>query len=87
MPNHLHLLAYYENKEIEINFLIGETKRFMAYEIVKRLGKLNRNDLLKLMHESVTPHERAKGKKHNVFRPSEDIKELITEKFVKQKLN
>jgi hypothetical protein len=28
-----------------------------------------------------------KKKKHNVFRPSEDIKEIMTEKFMRQKLN
>ena len=59
----------------------------MAYEIVKRLKKIGRNDLLTLMCESVTLNERAKKKIHNVFRPSADIKEIVTENFIRQKLN
>ena len=59
----------------------------MAYEIVNRLERLSRFDLLNALGQSVTQHERRKKKKHNVFRPSEDIKEIMTEKFIRQKLN
>lgn len=59
----------------------------MAYEIVKRLNREGRNDLLKIMHETVSQNEELKGKIHNVFQPSEDIKEIVTEKFIRQKLN
>ena len=87
MPNHLHLLVYTANGEEIINRIIGETKRFMAYEIVKRLKELKRTELITLLRDTVTPHEKAKGKNHNVFRPSADIKEIVTEKFIRQKLN
>ncbi len=87
MPNHLHLLVFTITTDEVINNLIGDTKRFMAYEIVRRLKKIGRNDLLTLMRETVTLNERAKKKIHNVFRPSADIKEIITEKFIRQKLN
>jgi len=43
MPNHLHGLIYTRNEVDTINFIIGETKRFMSYEIVKRLKR--RGDL------------------------------------------
>jgi putative transposase len=81
------MLVYMANNEKTINKIIGESKRFMAYEIVKRLEKLRRFDLLNALGQSVTQHERRKKKKHNVFRPSEDIKEIMTEKFIRQKLN
>ncbi len=87
MPNHLHSLIYTKNEKDLINNIIGETKKFMAFEIVKRLKKEGRNDLLKIMHESVTQNEAKKGKLHNVFQPSADIKEIVTEKFMRQKLN
>ncbi|MBK6505300.1 MAG: hypothetical protein IPG02_06425 [Ignavibacteria bacterium] len=87
MPNHLHMLVYMANTEKTINKIIGESKRFLAYEIVNRLEKLKRFDLLSALEESVTRHERRKKKKHNAFTPSEDIKELKTEKFMRQKLN
>ena len=36
MPNHLHLLIYVNENE-NINKLLANGKRFLAYEIVKRL--------------------------------------------------
>ncbi len=87
MPNHLHTLVYTKNEKETINDIIGETKRFMAYEIVKRLKKGWRNDLLKFIHDTVNPVDVRKGQIHNVFQPSSDIKEIVTEKFIKQKLN
>ena len=87
MPNHLHSLVFTKNESEEINFHIGETKRFMSYEIVSRLKKLKRTDLLKIMQDTVNPNESKKKKIHNVFQPSSDIKEIITEKFIRQKLN
>lgn len=87
MPNHLHALIYTRNEVDTINFIIGETKRFMSYEIIKRLKNLKRYDLIERMHNSVNPNEIKKNKLHNVFEPSADIKEIITEKFIRQKLN
>ena len=87
MPNHLHALVYTRNEVDTINFIIGETKRFMSYEIIKRLKKLKEHDLLKRMHDSVNPNEIKKKKLHNVFEPLADIKEIVTEKFIRQKLN
>ena len=87
MPNHLHMIAYTENPEKRINNIIGTGKRFMAYEIVNRLEKSGRNDLLKILSDAVPPSERKRNKKHEVFQDSMDCKELITEKFVRQKLN
>ena len=87
MPNHLHLIAYTANSEKAINNIIGTGKRFMAYEIIDRLEMLGRKDLLKLMSDSVNPSERQRNKKHEVFEDSMDCKELITEKFIRQKLN
>jgi len=74
MPNHLHALIYTRNEIDTINFIIGETKRFMSYEIIKRLKKLGRFDLLGIMHDSVSPNEIKKNKIHNVFEPSDRYK-------------
>jgi len=87
MPNHIHLLVYTKNSKDSINTIIGTGKRFMAYEIVKRLRKLNEIDLLKKMESSVSVKEKERNKKHQVFKPSLDIKDIYTEKFVLQKLN
>ena len=37
MPNHLHPLIDFKVSEKNINALVSNAKRFMAYEIVKRL--------------------------------------------------
>jgi len=87
MPNHIHKVIYTKNNEDTINQIIGETKKFMAYEIVKRLKKSGRNDLLKLMHDTVNPRDVLRGQIHNVFQRSSDIKRILTEKFMIQKLN
>jgi hypothetical protein len=67
-------LWYSQKIKDKINYIIGETKRFMSYEIVKRLERAERKDLLKVMHDSVSPNEVKKNKIHNVFEPSADIK-------------
>ncbi len=86
MPNHLHLLLHVNDSETTVNKILGNGKRFMAYEIVKRLKAINRTDLLTILSENVSPEERARKKKHRVFEPSSDIKLCFTEKFVIQKL-
>ena len=45
MPNHLHALIYV--KAQSINKVLGNGKRFMAYEIVERLKAAGRADILK----------------------------------------
>jgi len=87
MPNHMHLLVYCHQNNVGINKILGNGKRFMAYEIISRLSRLNRVDLLEILSKSVKPNERLKGKLHNTFEPSFDIKEITTEKFFIQKLN
>ena len=54
---------------------------------MNRLEKSGRTDLLRIMADSVNPSERQRNKKHEVFQDSLDCKEVITEKFVRQKLN
>ena len=39
MPNHLHVLLYFPKPGYSLNKIIVNAKRFMAYEIIKRLEK------------------------------------------------
>ena len=87
MPNHLHLLVYLSKIKTTIDKIIGNGKRFMAYEIVARLNQMGREDLIELMRNSVKKSSKARNKKHEVFEPSFDGKEVVTEKFIRQKLN
>ena len=46
MPNHLHLLLHYSGGK-SLNTVIGNGKRFMAYEIVSLLEQKGEETLLK----------------------------------------
>ena len=37
MPNHVHALLYFPEMPKSLNTVIGNAKRFLAYEIIKRL--------------------------------------------------
>jgi putative transposase len=87
MPNHLHLLVHIGKSEKTINVILANGKRFLAYEIVKRLIDAKREDVLQVLTNHVAPEERKRKKKHRVFQPSCDIKPCYTERFVLQKLN
>jgi putative transposase len=87
MPNHLHLLVHVAQGNSNINTILGNAKRFMAYEIVTRLEAAGRTDILQVLADGVTPNERNRKKKHRVFEVSSDIKPCYTEKFLLQKLN
>lgn len=73
MPNHLHaLLAFRNTQGKSINAIVGNGKRFMAYEIVSRLTEKNESDLLAQMSSFVNATEKKRGKLHEVFEPSFD---------------
>ena len=82
MPNHLHLLVYVQETSKGLNHVVGEAKRFLAYEIVTRLEKQNETNLLKTLAQGVDESEKKKGKKHQVFRLSFDAKEVLGEEEI-----
>ena len=87
MPNHLHFLLNYTTTERNLNTIIGNGKRFMAYNLVKKLQLAQKTELIELLHKAVEPKDRARGKKHQVWKAGFDVKPCRTEKFLLQKLN
>jgi len=87
MPNHIHLLIYIPKISPYINSIIGNGKRFLAYEIISNLKTQNKENILSILSSKVSTQDRKRGKSHQVFIVSSDIKECITEKFIVQKLN
>ena len=87
MPNHLHVILYFPESGYKLNKIIGNAKRFMAYEIVKRLEKMKKNDLLEFLFDAVTKREKKKAQRHKVFEEAFDAKGINSEKFLLQKLN
>lgn len=54
MPNHLHCVLFFPTKDYDLNKLVGNDKRFMAYDIIKRLKVINRNNILLQLQEGLT---------------------------------
>lgn len=87
MPNHLHFLLHYTGKEKNLNTVIGNGKRFMAYEMLKRLEDKSEHECLARLKADVQPKDAAKGQKHCFWKDSFEVKECRTEKFLLQKLH
>ena len=87
MPNHLHCLLYLPEGAKTIDKIVGNGKRFMAYEMIDRLKEVNNRNLLLFLENGVTSVERKKGKLHQAFQPSFDAKPCYSEWFIEQKLD
>lgn len=80
MPNHLHFVAYAEEKSSNLNWTVGNTKRFLAYKIVERLKANQHTLILDRLRHAVAPNELKIGKKHQVFITSFDAQAIRDEK-------
>ncbi len=87
MPNHVHALISFRETGQSINTIIGNGKRFMAYEIIERLKNGNEMDVLRYLKEAVEPGRQANKKQHKVWELSFDWKECSSKKFIQQKLD
>jgi REP element-mobilizing transposase RayT len=87
MPNHLHMLLYFRESKASLNTVIGNGKRFMAYDIINALTHQSEKGILAKLEHGVRPTDKRRGKKHAVWQDSFDVKECRTEKFLLQKLN
>lgn len=85
MPNHLHLLMYMPDGK-KLNTTVSNGKRFLAYEIVKRLEEAGDKTTLQLLKDSVTPSDKKRGKLHQVFIRSFDSRKIIDADMFFQKL-
>ena len=87
MPNHLHLLLHFAGENSSLNTVVGNGKRFIAYDIIIRFGQQNELSLLNSLQMAVKPTDKKRGKKHEVWKDSFDVKECRAEKFILQKLH
>jgi REP element-mobilizing transposase RayT len=87
MPNHVHVLLYFRQEGVSLNGIISNAKRFLAYEIIKRLRQQGETSLLHELHHALSQRERAKGQLHRVFEQSFDAKPVHSEWFFNQKLD
>jgi REP element-mobilizing transposase RayT len=86
MPNHVHALIGFQNAGKSINKIVGDGKRFIAYEIVNRLQAQNEFAILDQLNAAVEPADKLRGKKHEVWEDSFDWKDCRSHFFMNQKL-
>jgi len=87
MPNHVHVIINFITTEKSINTIISNGKRFIAYDIVKKLQDQQQIIVLQQLSNARTETEIKNNKKHKVFETSFDWKCCDSEKFMEQKLN
>jgi REP element-mobilizing transposase RayT len=87
MPNHVHALISFTATKQSINTIIGNGKRFMAYEMIKRLQQNKETDLLLQLQNNVEASRKANNKQHEVWELSFDWKECRSREFTMQKLD
>jgi REP element-mobilizing transposase RayT len=87
MPNHVHLLFYLTDDKVNLNTIISNAKRFMAYDIIKRLYEQNNQPLLNVLSLACSEKEKAKGQLHKAFEVSFDAKSVYSLDFLYQKLD
>ena len=87
MPNHIHILFEFIKAEKDINTIIGNGKRFLAYEIIKTLKKQNNLEILSKLSEATSNSDKRSNKNYKVFEKSFDCKQITGPYFFEQKLN
>ncbi len=87
MPNHLHAIIHFKDGHFNLNDIISNGKRFLAYGIINRLEENANVEVLGKLSALLTERERKKGQLHKVFKDSFDAKAIMTEKFLLQKIN
>ncbi len=86
MPNHLHTIIFFRKSAQSINLIIGNFKRFAAYEIIRKLKNKGSHEILEKLSAGVNLTDAKRGKLHEVFEPSFDAKEILKVNFLLQKL-
>ena len=67
MPNHVHTIIHFQEPGYNLNKIMSNAKRFMAYEIVNRLENSKNDKMLQELASNLMAREIAKGQKHKIF--------------------
>ncbi|HEU4574847.1 MAG TPA: hypothetical protein VFS36_07575 [Chitinophagaceae bacterium] len=87
MPNHVHALISFVETDQDINTIVGNGKRFMAYKIIDLLEQNSEAELLSRLSNSVEEKRKQNNKKHEVWELSFDWKDCRTKNFITQQLD
>ena len=67
MQNHVHGILFFPVEDYNLNKIVSNGKRFIAYELIKRLGLQGLSKILLQLKEGLTERDVAKGQKHKGF--------------------
>ncbi|PCJ67665.1 MAG: hypothetical protein COA58_00585 [Bacteroidetes bacterium] len=88
MPNHFHGLFHIPiDCSKNLNQIIANGKRFIAYAIIANLEKLEKEEILQELFTSTSNREKNKGQKHKVFKDSFDAIEILSTDMLNVKLD
>ena len=87
MPNHLHAIVHFHKAGFNLNTIIANGKRLIAYQIIDRLENKRNTEMLSRLQNLVTDREKKKGQLHKVFKESFDAKAIYSQRFLLQKIN
>jgi hypothetical protein len=65
--NRVHCILFFPDEHYDLNKIVGNGKRFMAYELIKRLQEKGPSKILLRLKERLTDRDVAKGQKHKAF--------------------
>lgn len=82
MPNHVHVILFFPEENYDLNKIISNAKRFMAYEIVARLKQQCNQNILQELAVGISDAEKRKGQLHKVFENSFDAKPVYNRSFL-----
>ena len=82
MPNHVHCILYFPEAGFNLDKIISNGKRFMAYEIVNRLEFADEIETLKTLQDALTEREKKKKQLHKIFKDSFDAKAIFQKSFL-----
>jgi REP element-mobilizing transposase RayT len=87
MPNHIHAIISFANCLQSINTIVGNGKRFMAYNIIKRLKERGEYEILEKLCNAVKAKRKENNKQHEIWETSFDWKHCTSKSFIEQKLS
>ena len=87
MPNHVHAILHFSKEGFDLNKIVSNGKRFIAYELINQLEKSGNTAMLEKLNHLLSEREKNKGQLHKVFNDSFDAKAIITQRFLLQKIN
>ncbi len=68
MPNHVHCILFFPTDQYDLSKIVGNGKRFIAYEIIKRLKKKQSHKVLMQLQEGLSVKQLAKGQHHKYLK-------------------